>query len=137
MTISIKKAQGDIPVTILGIEGDLDASNYLDVISAAKDIYDGGGRNLIVDLSSLRFMSSSGLVALHSIALLMRGDETPDLESGWESLHSLDRDKGSGVQEHVKLLNPQSRVDRTLEMTGLKEYFEIFTDLETAILSFG
>ncbi len=137
MTISIKKAQGDIPVTILGIEGDLDASNYLDVISAAKDIYDGGGRNLIVDLSSLRFMSSSGLVALHSIALLMRGDETPDLESGWESLLSLDRDKGSGVQEYVKLLNPQSRVDRTLEMTGLKEYFEIYTDLETAILSFG
>ena len=81
-------------------------------------------------------MSSSGLVALHSIALLMRGEDTPDPEHGWEAFRTLDRDRDGGVQRHVKLLNPQPQVDRSLEITGLKGFFEIHTDLDTAVASF-
>ena len=81
-------------------------------------------------------MSSSGLIALHSIALLMRGDEPSDPEYGWEAFRALGRDQGSETQEKVKLLNPHPRVDRSLEISGMKNFFDIHTDLDAAIASF-
>jgi anti-anti-sigma regulatory factor len=41
------------------------------------------------------------------------------------------------LQQHLKILNPQPQINRTLEMTGLKQFFEIYTDLETAVASFS
>ena len=136
MDISIERVEGAVPVTILSTHGELDASNYQDLIAKAREVYSSGSHNILLDLSDTPFISSSGLVALHSIATLVRGKTPPDPESGWEALHALDRDRGSGMQHNVKLLNPQARVDRALEMTGLKQFFEIYSDRETAIASF-
>ena len=47
MTITTTQAEGSVPVTVLSIQGDLDASNYQAVIAAAQAAYDkgaGGGR---------------------------------------------------------------------------------------------
>ena len=136
MDITVKQIQGSVPVTILQTHGDLDASNYQDLLAKGQEVYEAGARDILVDMSDTPFMGSSGLAALHSLALLVRGDELPDLESGWNVFHEIDRDRDSGLQKHIKLLNPQPQVDRTLEMTGLKQFFEVHTDLETAIASF-
>ncbi len=137
MTITIDQVQGKVPVTILGVQGDLDASNYQEVIDSATQAFEAGARDMLIDMSDIQFMSSSGLVALHSIALLLRGEKLPDPEFGWEAFNTLERDRESGIQEHVKLLNPQPQVDRSLEITGLKKFFEVYTDLDTAVGSFG
>ena len=136
MDITVKQMQGSVPVTILQTHGDLDASNYQDLIAKGQEVYEAGARDILLDMSDTPFMGSSGLAALHSLALLVRGDELPDLESGWNVFHEIDRDRDSGLQKHIKLLNPQPQVDRTLEMTGLKQFFEVHTDLEMAIASF-
>jgi anti-sigma B factor antagonist len=136
MTITVRQAQGTVPVTILGIQGDLDASNYLDVIARAKEICEAGAQHILIDMSGVPYMASSGLVALHSIALLVRGEEPPDPEHGWEAFHAIGRDLNSGLQQRVKLLNPQPRVERVLEMAGFDRFFEVFTDQEAAIASF-
>jgi anti-anti-sigma regulatory factor len=137
MNITVEQAQGRVPVTIMGLHGELDGSNYLDVIDKAKELYDAGTRDLLIDMSNVTFMASSGVVALHSIALLLQGQEPPDPEYGWSAFHAIERDRDSGVQEHVKILNPHPDVDRTLEMTGLKgRFFEIYTDQGAAIASF-
>ena len=136
MKITVKQAQGRVPITILETHGDLDASSYQDLIAKGQELYATGARDILLDMSDTPFMGSSGLAALHSLALLVRGDELPDLESGWNVFHEIDRDRDSGLQKHIKLLNPQPQVDRTLEMTGLKQFFEVHADLETAIASF-
>ena len=137
MHLTIEQAQGKVPVTILGLHGDLDASNYQEVIAKAQAIYNSGGRHLLLDMSDVPFMGSSGLVALHSVAVLMRGDKPADPASGWDAIHAIDRDRESGRQTHVKLLKPQPQVDRVLDRTGLKQFFEVHVDRETAIASFG
>ena len=136
MNITVEQAQGKVPVTILGLHGDLDASNYQGVIAKAREAYHAGARHLLLDMSDTPFMGSSGLVALHSIAMLFSGEEPPDPESGWNAFHAIARDREAGVQRHVKLLNPQPRVDQALAMTGLKQFFEIHTNLQTALASF-
>ncbi len=69
------KTVANSPTTvILELDGELDASNYLDVIDRVRQVYAGGARQLVLDLSNLSFLSSSGLVALHSAALIMRNE---------------------------------------------------------------
>jgi anti-anti-sigma regulatory factor len=136
MHIIHEQAQSRVPITIMAIHGDLDASNYEQVIAKARELYQGGTRYLLLDLSDVPFMGSSGVVAIHSVALLMRGEQPPDPEAGWQAFHSIDHARGAGVQQQVKLLNPQPKVSRTLQMTSMHEFFEIFTDLQAAIASF-
>ncbi len=136
MNITVEQAQGRVPVTILGIHGDLDGSNYMDVIAKAKEVYQAGARYLLVDMRDIPYMGSSGLVALHSIASLLRGETPPDPESGWSAFHAIARDRDTGAQPYVKLLGPRPKVERTLDITGMKAFFEIYTDLETAVASF-
>jgi anti-anti-sigma regulatory factor len=137
MYISTTQAQAEVPVTVLHIKGELDASNYHLVIDKAREAYALGARNLLLDLSEVPYMGSSGLVAFHSVALLMRGEKPPDPETGWGALRSIDQEREAGLQQNVKLFNPQPKVERVLEMAGFDQFFEIFTDQETAIASFS
>jgi anti-anti-sigma factor len=127
-----------VPVTVLTTHGDIDGSNYRELINVVKKLYLDGTRDLLLDLGDTTFMSSSGMVALHSIALMLNGNQTLDVEDGWNALHSMGEGEGlGGPQPHLKLLNVRERVSRTLDISGLKPFYEIFSDRETALSSFG
>jgi anti-anti-sigma factor len=136
MKISITQRQGNIPVTVLHLEGALDGATYESLITEAQELYDSGTRDIIFDLVNLTFMSSAGISALHHIALLYRGEKQMVVEDGWSSYRAIDRDRDNGFQIHLKLLNPPDKVLRTLEMVGFTSYFEIHTDLNLAVASF-
>jgi len=127
MSITTQQVPGNEMVTVIGIEGTLDASNYRAVMQAAQDAHNTGAKFLIIDLSEVNFMSSSGLVALHSMALMMRDVEAAGSEG--EIIPD------SGKQKRVKLLKPQSKVRDVLNTTGFIELYEIYDDLEAAINS--
>ena len=126
---SVEQVEGPVPITILALDGELDASNFQDVIETARRLYNEGARLLIIDLAGLTFMASSGLVALHSIVQVMHGQEPLDPEGGWATLHSLQGDK----QSEVRLAGPQPAVDRVLKRTGLDRLFIIHPDRHTAV----
>ena len=136
MDVMVSQAQGRAEVTILQPHGDLDAATYTQLIAAAQEVYRAGTSNILLDLSDTPYMSSSGLVALQSIAALLRDEELPDLEAGWEALRALKRSPEAGLQEHLKLLSPQPRVARVLEMVGFTHFLEVYDDLEDAVASF-
>jgi anti-anti-sigma regulatory factor len=137
MEIVVSEAQGRVPVTVMRLVGALDASNYLEVIARGQELYAAGTRDLLLDLTDLTSMASSGLMALHSVALIMRGAEPPDPEYGWGAFRAIDRDREAGLEKHCKLLNPRPTVERTLQVTGFATFLEVHTDLETALNSFG
>ncbi|NJN81156.1 MAG: STAS domain-containing protein [Caldilineaceae bacterium] len=137
MKVTIHHAEGDESAEVIEVEGELDASTYEALIEAAKTICASGPRNILIDLSNVNFMASSGLVALHSVALLARGAEPPDPTAGWNALRAVSSDINHGYEKRVKLLNPQPRVRKTLEMTGFADFLEIFDDREAAMASFG
>lgn len=135
MNITISHEQGTVPVTIIHIQGKLDGSNYKDLVSKGQELIQNGAQNILVDLSNVEFMSSAGMVALHSIAKLLKGQTLGD-EEGWSLLHSIDRERGSGIQKQLKLLNPPPNIAKTLELAGFNQLFEIHTDLAQAVASF-
>jgi anti-anti-sigma regulatory factor len=136
MNVTVSQAQGRVPVTILQTHGDLDAASYRALIEMAQEEWRAGASNLLLDLSDTPYMSSSGVVALQSIAALVRDEDPPDLEAGWDAFHSIARDRDEGLQPHFKLLNPQPRVARVLEMVGFTRFLEVSSDLEAAVASF-
>ena len=136
MDITVSQMQGRVPVSVLRPHGELDASNYLELIAKGQEVYNAGARDILLDMSDIPYMSSSGVMALQSIAAIVRGEEPPDPEGGWGAYHAVHRDRDAGCQQHFKLLNPQPRVDRVLEMVGFNRFLEIYKDLETAVASF-
>ncbi|MFN3491074.1 MAG: STAS domain-containing protein [Anaerolineales bacterium] len=124
-------------VTIIKVSGELDGQSYQNLISQAQALYNEGAKNILLDLSELIYISSAGLVALHFMALLSKGEKLPDTEQGWSTLKSVDRTREGGLQKNVKLLNPRPEVLNVLEMVGFSTFFEIFTDKQKAIDSFS
>jgi anti-anti-sigma regulatory factor len=136
MDISVSQKQGNVPITVVKVDGQLDGQTYQDLINKAKDLYAAGARDFLLDLSDLTYISSAGLVAIHSIALLVKGEELPDPESGWSAYRSMGRTSTAGLQTHIKLLNPREDVRNVLDMVGFGNVFQIFTDLDEAVKSF-
>lgn len=134
MEITITQTSGTLAV--LHLIGKLDGSNYRELINAGQKLYDSGLRNLLIDLSQLTFMSSAGISALHRLALVFRGEKQSAMEEGWAAYRAISRDRETGLQPHVKLLNPTERVLNALETVGFTTIFEIHTDSEAATASF-
>ena len=135
MEITVSQAQGRVSVSILTLEGQLDGQTYQQLIEEAVRLYKEGARDFLIDLSKVSFMSSAGMVALHTVALLARGDKLPDMEQGWSTLKSMSRDRGA-KSEHVRLLSPSPEVQKVLEMVGFTQAFDILTDKEQAVQAF-
>jgi anti-anti-sigma regulatory factor len=134
LTVSIQQAEE--PIAIMRIKGEINASNFLEVVNKAQEFHNKPARNLIIDLSEVTSVSTTGLVALHKIALVYSG-----------ATHEIDADAPtrdrrpdfthhSNARKFVKLLNPQPEVEQSLEKAGMKLFFKIYKDLETAIESF-
>jgi anti-anti-sigma factor len=136
MQVNFSKQEGRVPVTVMKLAGNLDASNYAEVIAKAQDAYDEGARNLLIDLSEVPYVSSAGLMALHTTALTFAGHSMKSKESGRPLSRSVNAQNEKAVRLHVKLLSPQPAVEQVLEIVGLKQFLDIHTELETAVQSF-
>lgn len=134
LTTTAEHVELAVPLTVLSLEGELDASNFERLITEVQGLYQGGSRHLLLDLSGLTFIASSGLIALHSIVRIMHGEAPADLEAGWGAFHSMGHEVASGaVQTEVQLAGAQAPIARVLERTGLDRIFVIHADRATAI----
>ncbi len=131
MTIDVERVEGDPQVTVVALDGELDASNYEQVIDVVRDAYQGGSRGLVLDLNALSFMASSGLFALHSAVRIMRGETPPDPEGGWGALHEMSHDDSQ--TSNVRIAGAQDAISRVLERTGMTRLFGIDADRAAAI----
>jgi anti-anti-sigma regulatory factor len=129
MNINVSIQQAREPVAVMSIQGEINASNFVQVVDKAQEIYQNPARNLIIDLSEVSDISNTGLVAIHKIALIYSG--VPK-----EKMEHPDQTHSSNARKRVKLLSPQPGVEKALETAGLKLFFKIFRDLESALNSF-
>lgn len=130
---TIEHVEEPLPVTVIALDGELDASNFEALVDTVGAVRGGGAERLILDLTAMRFMASSGLVALHSIVRIMHGEAPLDTESGWSSLHATLPSDGEDRQTAVILCGPQPGVERVLTRTGLDRLFHVYPDRASAI----
>jgi anti-anti-sigma factor len=138
MEIVISRSEGRVPVSIMQLRGALDGHTYEQFIHEAQQLFDSGARDLLLDMTELTFLSSAGIAALHRMARVYRGEKSTTLDQSWSAMRTVanERDTGFSHQKHIKLLNPNEKIEDVLDTVGFKAFFEIFTDMQTAIASF-
>jgi anti-anti-sigma factor len=137
MQTTIERIDAPVPITVMTLAGELDASNYLKLVDDVRPLYGAGVRNLLLDLTDLTFISSSGLVSLYMIEKVMQGEEPPDPEYGWGAMHEIGRAVEDGAdQKAVQLCGAEPAVAEVIERTGLDRLFPMHPDRATAIAAF-
>jgi anti-anti-sigma regulatory factor len=132
MEITVTIHEAEHPIAIMHVKGEISAASYMEVVNKAQELFNNPARYLIIDLSGVSTVSSAGLVGLHKIALVYSGvpQQVDEDDSRPDFTHN------SSARKFVKLLNPQPDVDEALKKAGLKLFFKVYTDLESALLSF-
>jgi len=120
MNILVGQEQGNVPVTVLKVEGDIDASTYKDFQDKAAETIEAGATNILLDLGLVEYMGSAGFRAIHAIANMLNKEQNA----------------GMYKSEHIKLLNPKGEVARVIKTLGFDSFLEIHEDRATAIASF-
>ena len=73
MSILVGQEQGKVSVTVLKIEGDIDAGTYNELQDKADEVIAAGATNILLDLGLVEYMGSAGFRAIHVIANLLMG----------------------------------------------------------------
>ena len=127
MEITVDLEQQSEPIAMMRLQGSIDASSFVQVVNKAQEIYQNLSRNLILDPSGVPSINSTGLAAIHNIALLYSAVADP--------MKHPDLTHNSNARKRVKFLSPQPDVEKALETAGLKLSFQVFRDLQSAIKS--
>ena len=134
MQIKTFTEKGQVPVTVMHVDGNIDSSTYEDFQSKADELIKSGAHYILVDLSHAPFVSSAGMRALQHIYERLRALH-PDSD-----LSDSDVKKGISAGTYksprLKLLNPSKETTETFKTTGFDMYIDIFTDQAAAIASF-
>jgi anti-anti-sigma regulatory factor len=136
MEIDVSTERGSVPVTVVRPHGYLDASTYTELIDAVRRLFMEGAKDFLIDLGDVAFISSAGLMAIHSLAIMLRGEAPPDSEPEMTALKKPDRSRAWGLQKHIKLLGLNEGVAATFDKAGFTPFFQVFSDQHEAIASF-
>ena len=120
LNIMVGEAQGSVPVTILRLEGDIDAATHKSVADKAAEVIEAGTTHILMDLGGVKYMGSAGFRALHAVSNMLAGNASA----------------GLGKSPHLKLLNPTEAVARVIKTLGFDVYLDIYQDRDEAVNSF-
>ena len=130
LKIKVSKEQGEVPVTVFHIEGNIDGASYEELQTQATSACHAGTRHLLLDLTKVKYMSSAGLRALHKIYNMLNTNTNSERS---RTKGVLD---GSYKSPYLKLLNPSREVLQTLSVAGFDMFLEIHNNTKAAIKSY-
>jgi len=112
-TLSIVSQVEERGILILRIAGFIDASNINQFDRQMHEQIEKGYSKIILDCSEIQYMNSSALgiiLDIHQLAIKRQGG--------------------------IRIINLPRKFEKTLEMLGLTDYFQIFSEKEKALQSF-
>jgi anti-anti-sigma regulatory factor len=132
MGITVTVQQANEPIAVIKLTGEINASNYDEIIVKASEVYNSVAKKAVIDLSEVPSINSTGQVAIHKVALIFSG-----VEQDVEANENPDFTHSSNARKYVKLLSPQPEVQQSLEKAGFTLFFKIYNDLDSAVQSFN
>jgi anti-sigma B factor antagonist len=110
LTINVEQHKRCSVITIIGR---IDSSNANELDNTLKELLNSGNSNLVLEMSSVEYMSSAGLRAIVS------------------ALREAKKKRGD-----VCIATPSERVAEVFSLAGLLPLFTIFDDVTSAVGSF-
>ena len=131
MDIRVTTGHGQLPVTVIYVNGDVDSTTSQDFLVKIEELIFDGARHILIDLSNVPFISSAGLRAIHNIFNQLRALHKDADDDALRAVND-----GTYKSPNVKLLNLSEQTNFAFETAGFDVYIETFTDRDTAINSF-
>ena len=113
--VKISQKEGRVPVTVFHLQDRVNLGNYAELEQTAKDAYENGMRNLVIDLSETPSLTSIGIRALVVIHKTLSSAESA---------------------KHLKLSGPLPYIREMLDVSGVTQYIEIYDTVDEAVASF-
>ncbi|MGE5462626.1 MAG: STAS domain-containing protein [Syntrophothermus sp.] len=134
MDIQVTTENGRVPVTIMHVNGNIDASTYAQFQAKADELIENGARYILVDLSQCPFVSSAGLRALNHIFNELRARDSNPRLSEEEVRRGISA--GTYKSPNLKLLSLSKETWTAFEISGFDMFIETFNNKRDAIASF-
>jgi anti-anti-sigma factor len=134
MDIQVSVANGRVPVTVMHVNGNIDATSYEQFQSKADELIRGGARYLLIDLANCPFISSAGLRALHHIFNELRARDTEHPSSEEDVRRGISA--GTYKSPNLKLLKLSRESKTAFELSGFDMFIETYDNEQAAIESF-
>ena len=112
--VKITTAQGRIPVTVFQLQDRVTLGNFSELEQTAKDAYEAGMRDLVIDLAQTPSLTSIGIRAIVVIHRLLSAD------------------KG----KHLKLAGAIAPIREMLGIAGITQFIEMYDTVDEAVASF-
>jgi anti-anti-sigma factor len=113
--VQISQAQGRIPVTVFQLQDRVNLGNYQELEQTAKDEYEKGMRDLVIDLSQTPSLTSIGIRALMIINKMLAKES----------------------EKHLKLAGVTQPIREMFDIAGITGFIEIYPSVEDAVASFN
>jgi len=112
--VEISQKEGRVPVTVFRLQDRVNLGNYAELEQTAKNSYENGMRDLVIDLSQTPSLTSIGVRAIVVIHRML----SPDKE------------------KHLKLAGPIPYIREMLGIAGITQFIEIYDTVDEAVASF-
>ena len=120
LNFMVGQEQGNVAVTVLRVEGDIDAATHKTLQDKAAEVIEGGATHILLDLGGVNYMGSAGFRAIHAMTNMLADEKS----------------SGLSKSPYLKLLNPTEAVGRVIKTLGFDVYLDIYQDRNEAISSF-
>jgi anti-anti-sigma factor len=134
MDIKVTVENGSVPVTVMHVDGNIDASSYETFQAKAEELIASGAHHILIDLSHAPFVSSAGLRALHALFNKIRASDPNDTLSDADVRRGINA--GTYKSPHLKLFNLSKETKTTFELSGFDMFIETYDNRDEAIASF-
>lgn len=113
--VNISQLHGRVPVTVFQLQERIHLGNFSELEIVAKDAFEGGTRNLVIDLSRTDSMTSIGLRALVVVhKILAKADNG----------------------RHLKIAGVTTVMREIMQVTGISQVIDTFDTVDEAVASF-
>lgn len=112
--VKITKVEGRVPITVFQLQDRVNLGNFSELEQTAKDAYEAGMRDLVIDLSQTPSLTSIGIRAIVVIHRLLSAD------------------KG----KHLKLAGAIVPIREMLGIAGITQFIEMYDTVDEAVASF-
>ena len=113
--IGISREEGGKAVSVLRLNGSLDANTQSQLESTAKQAIDDGAEYLLLDMSGLEYLGSAGVRAIHAVTNLL-SPEDPSIRS-----------------DRLKVLSPSPAAAKVFKTLGFDAFIDVHNSIDEAI----
>ncbi len=132
MEIQVSQEQGRVPVTVIRLTGELNVNTYNLLQDKAREAFDAGMHDLVIDLSGVPYVSSAGIRAITSVFRLLRGDSPQEAPGAMQK----GLQDGTFKSPHLRLAGPVTNVAEVLRLAGADMFLEIHPTVAEAVAAF-